>query len=144
MPPTDHPDLPAPGQGSLKPYLLRAIYQWAVDHRLTPQVLVDVEAADAGQVVVPPERVKNGRIVLNIDPQAVAGLEMGNDCLSFSARFAGKPFPVRIPVAAVAAIYCRENNQGIVFRGADGAPPAGGGETKTRGASPAARLKLVK
>ncbi len=133
--------------GSTKPYLLRAIYQWAVDHHLTPQLLVD---ADAEGVVVPKERVTDGRIVLNIHPQSVRGLEMGNEYLLFSTRFAGKPFAVRLPVAAVAAIFCRENGEGIAFRADDGEqtpPPTAtdsrdGAKRPTSASSP--HLKLVK
>ena len=111
---TDHGE---PNEGSTKPYLLRAIYEWAVDHGMTPQVLVD---AGVAEVVVPRDCIKDGRIVLTIHPRSVQGLQLGNEYLLFSTRFAGKPFEVCIPVAAVAAIYCRENGQGIVFQGEGG------------------------
>ena len=104
---------PEPDEGSAKPYLLRAIYEWAVDHRLTPQVLVD---AGVEGVVVPADFIKDGRIVLTIHPRSVQDLQMGNEYLQFSARFAGKPFAVCIPVPAIAAIYCRENSRGFVFQ----------------------------
>lgn len=103
------------GDGSTKPYLLRAIYDWAIDHHLTPQVLVDVNT-DAEQVIVPIDYIKEGRIVLTIHPQSVMDLEMGNQDLRFSARFTGKPFEICIPIAAVVAIYCKENGQGIAFQ----------------------------
>lgn len=104
------------GASSPKPYLLRAIYQWALDHHLTPQVLVD---AGADEVMVPQDYVQDGRIVLTIHPQSVARLDLGNRYVSFSARFAGRSFDVGFPVTAVAAIFCRENGQGLVFQ-ADG------------------------
>ena len=132
------------GDGSTKPYLLRAIYQWAIDQQLTPQVLVD---ADADHVEVPPGCVKDGRIVLTIHPQAVKRLEMGNQHLLFSARFAGKPFEICIPVAAILAIYCRENGQGIVFQsdGEQSPPPAYGKDGgKKPKESAVSHLKLVK
>lgn len=135
-------DPPGPGEHSLKPYLLRALYDWAVDHGLTPQVLVDV-AAGGGEVSVPAAQVKDGRIALNIHPRAVAGLEMGNERLAFSARFGGKKFAVRVPVTAVTAIFCRENGQGIAFQAGEDAatPPAGnaaaGTVGKTVGKTPA-------
>lgn len=71
--------------------------------------------AHVDEVVVPLDFVQDGRIVLTIHPSSVKGLEMGNQYLRFSARFAGKPFAVCVPVAAVTAIYCRENGQGMVF-----------------------------
>lgn len=102
---------------------------------MTPQVLVD---ADAEGVVVPADCVKDGRIVLTIHPQSVQALQIGNQHLRFSARFAGAPFAVCIPVTAVAAIYCRENGRGIVFQEADD-------DNKPKPAdSVAPHLKLVK
>ena len=145
----DH-DPPHLGDGSTKPYLLRAIHEWAVDHQITPQLLVD---AGAPGVVVPRNCVKDGRIVLTIHPNSVRNLDMGNEHLRFSARFAGKSFAVCIPVAAVTAIYCRENGRGIVFQEADGdgtTPPdpahqPGQPDPATKpGASASPRLKLVK
>lgn len=113
-----------PGDDSLKPYLLRALYDWAVDHDMTPQVLVDV-GGSREEVIVPAAQVKDGRIALNIHPRAVANLDMGNEHLAFSARFGGKAFAVCVPVAAVTAIFCRENGQGIAFQTGQDAPPAG-------------------
>jgi len=141
--PTDPPPGP-PGDSSLKPYLLRALYDWAVDHGLTPQVLVDV-AAGGDAVSVPAAQVKDGRIALNIHPRAVAGLEMGNDRLAFSARFGGKKFAVRVPVTAVTAIFCRENGQGIAFQaGEDSAkPPVAGNAADAPGATGKTVAKTV-
>ena len=104
---------PEPDDSSARPYLLRAIYQWAVDHGLTPQVLVETSVEG---VVVPTNRIKGGSIVLTIHPRSVQDLQMDNDYLQFSARFSGKPFAVSVPVPAIAAIYCRENGRGMVFR----------------------------
>jgi len=98
--------------GSSKPYLLRALHQWILDNGLTPHIIVDVKAPD---VEVPAGAEKDGKLVLNIAPRAVRGLEMGNEVFSFEARFAGAPHRVRVPVAAILAIYARENGQGMVF-----------------------------
>ncbi len=73
---------------SNRPYLIRALYEWLVDNALTPYLLVD---ADHEAVEVPQQFVSEGRIVLNIAPDAVVGLELGNEWISFSARFAGHP-----------------------------------------------------
>jgi stringent starvation protein B len=45
--------------------------------------------------------------------------EITNERLRFSARFRGSPFDVSVPVAAVLAIYARENGQGIFFKDAE-------------------------
>ena len=96
----------------IKLYLMRAVHDWAVDNRFTPQVLVDATAAG---VKVPMNYVQDGRIVLNVHPRSVEQLEFGDDALRFSARFGAQSQRVEIPHAAVLAIYARENSQGITF-----------------------------
>lgn len=97
---------------SQKPYLIRAIHQWLLDNACTPYVLVNT-LHDGVQV--PLDYVRDNRIVLNIAPDAIRDLHMDNAWISFSARFAGKPMDVFIPVAAVQAIYGKENNEGMFF-----------------------------
>lgn len=101
---------------STRPYLLRAIYEWIVDNGNTPHLLVDVSD---DRVQVPTQYVENGAIVLNVSPGAVRGLELGNEDITFSARFAGTPYDIFVPVDSVQAIYARENGQGI-FLGESG------------------------
>jgi len=96
-----------------KPYLLRAIYQWAIDNELTPQVLVD--ASHEG-VSVPSAYVKDGQILLNVHPQAVNDLALNNDDVSFSARFGGNKWDVFFPMTAALAVFTRENGRGIFFQ----------------------------
>ncbi len=97
---------------STRPYLLRALYEWLVDNSMTPHVLVDASKA---QVEVPVQFIKDDKITLNINPAAVRDLEIGNDYLSFSARFSGKAENILVPIAAVLAIYAQENGEGMVF-----------------------------
>ncbi len=97
---------------SNRPYLLRAIYDWISDNDLTPYVLVD--AGFAG-VRVPPQVVKNGQVVLNLAARAVASLDLGNEWISFQARFSGVSQAIQIPVRAVLALYAQENGQGMMF-----------------------------
>jgi stringent starvation protein B len=97
---------------SHRPYLLRALYEWIADNGLTPHLLVD---ATKPAVQVPRHAVKDGRIVLNVAQRAVAGLEMTNDIIRFSARFGGVSHAVSVPVSAVLAIYARENGQGMAL-----------------------------
>ncbi|WP_038088979.1 ClpXP protease specificity-enhancing factor [Acidihalobacter prosperus] len=104
---------------SSRPYLVRAIYQWVVDNHHTPHMLVDASGED---VQVPVQFVQEGRIVLNIAPQAVQALNLGDEYISFSARFAGKSQEVFVPVQRVMAVYSRENGQGMMF-GEDDTPP---------------------
>lgn len=95
-----------------RPYMLRAFYEWLVDNELTPHLVVD---ATLNGVRVPTEFIQDGQIILNVAPRAVGNLELGNDCVSFNARFGGKPHSVLVPVYAVQAIYARENGAGTMF-----------------------------
>ncbi len=95
-----------------RPYLLRAYYQWLLDNDLTPHLIVN---ADIPGVNVPLEHVQDGQIVLNIAPHAIGDIEMSNERVMFSARFGGKPFQLDVPMAAVVAIYARENSAGNMF-----------------------------
>jgi stringent starvation protein B len=96
---------------STKPYLLRALYEWCVDNGHTPYISVMVD----GRTHVPMEYVRDGEIVLNIGPLAASRLVIGNEMIECSARFSGTARELSIPVSAVAAIYARENGQGMSF-----------------------------
>jgi stringent starvation protein B len=110
---------------SLKPYLIRSIYEWIIDNNLTPHLLVDAENTDA---VLPQDFIDDGKIVLNIRPEAIQGLSLGNEEIQFHARFAGKSMHIITPIAAVMAIYAKENGKGMIFEQDDGEddepPPA--------------------
>lgn len=95
-----------------RPYLIRALYEWLADNNQTPYLLVDAEHKDAR---VPLDYVEDGRIVLDISMNAVRDLELGNEAISFNARFGGRPMQVYIPPAAVLGIYSKENRQGMLF-----------------------------
>lgn len=96
---------------STKPYLLRAIYEWCTDNGFTPYLAVVVDQ----KTRVPKEFVKDGEIVLNIGFSATSGLKMENDFIIFHARFGGVSREIVVPVENVAAIYARENGQGMAF-----------------------------
>jgi stringent starvation protein B len=97
---------------SNKPYLIRALYDWIIDNHLTPHILVN---ADYPGVQVPQEHVIQGRIVLNISPQACRGLHIENDRIVFTARFSGITVQIFLIPAAVFAIYAKENGRGMEF-----------------------------
>lgn len=98
---------------SRRPYLIRALYDWVLDNDLTPHLLV---AADAPGVDVPRRFVTDeGRITINVSPSAVRGLTLGNDWITFSARFSGRSHDISIPPGSVLALYARENGEGMLF-----------------------------
>lgn len=96
----------------LKPYLIRSIYEWIIDNNLTPHLLVDAGNTSA---ILPTEFIEDGKIVLNIRPEAIQGLSLGNEEIEFNARFSGKPMHIATPVISVLAIYAKENGKGMIF-----------------------------
>jgi stringent starvation protein B len=120
-----------PGMSSSRPYLVRAVYEWITDNSLTPYILVNAGNESA---IVPVEHINNGKIVLNIAPSAVRNLDMSNDGFQFDARFGGKSMTVSAPIAAVLAIYAKENGRGMVFteEGDGGSPPPAPTKLKTK------------
>ena len=113
---------------SSRPYLVRALYEWILDNACTPYLLVD--ATGAG-VEVPQQYVKNGQIVLNVAPGAVAGIDMSNDDIRFRGRFSGVAIDVFVPIGAVLGIYARENGQGMVFEPEQAPPPSSDDEPRS-------------
>lgn len=105
---------------SSQPYLLRAIFEWIVDNDMTPYILVN---ADMEDTQVPRQYVDDGKIVLNLAPQAVNDLQLTNEFVMFNARFSGKSMEVSFPISAVLAIYAKENGQGMVFGDGDNDQP---------------------
>ena len=97
---------------SNRPYLLRALFDWICDNGATPYLLVD---ASVPGVQVPTEHVEDGKIVLNIAPSAVRSLMIGDDTLSFDARFSGREMALAMPIGAVRAIFARETQEGMTF-----------------------------
>lgn len=108
-----------------RPYLLRALYEWIVDSGEVPNVLVD---AEIDGVVVPSEHVRDGQIVLNISPQAVRNLSLGNDYVMCEGRFSGRSVELILPIESVRAIYCRDSGQGLAFDDEDLLEGEGDGE----------------
>lgn len=129
------------GQPSRTPYFLRAFYEWASDAALTPQIIVNAEAAG---VNAPGGYAQDGRIVFNIGAEAVRDLRLGNEAVEFNARFGGLAQSVCVPITAVLGIYARETGEGIAFPeedapADDATPPSGNGNSSGR-----PQLKVVK
>jgi stringent starvation protein B len=97
---------------STKPYMIRALHEWCVDNGLTPHLLVAVDS----QTRVPMAYVKDGEIVLNINYSATKNLLIGNDAVTFSARFGGVANDLYVPMRAVRGVFARENGQGMFFQ----------------------------
>lgn len=105
---------------STKPYMLRAMHEWCVDNGLTPHLVVTVDA----NTQVPRAYVKDGEIVLNINYSATKNLLIGNEAITFSARFGGVANNIYVPMEAVRGIFARENGHGMFFDLAEGSEPS--------------------
>jgi stringent starvation protein B len=97
---------------SNRPYLLRALNEWIIDNGMTPYILVDAKFPGTS---VPKEFIQDGKIVLNISPAAVKDLIIDSERMTCNARFGGKSLGLQCPVAAISAIYARENGHGMIF-----------------------------
>ncbi|MBT3431966.1 MAG: ClpXP protease specificity-enhancing factor [Candidatus Thioglobus sp.] len=103
---------------SVAPYLIRAYHQWMEDSSLTPHILVDCSKEGT---IVPKPYIQQGKIVLNISTNASSNLTIGNQELSFKARFNNKSQEIHVPIDAVLSIYAGENGEGMFFEN-DGNP----------------------
>jgi stringent starvation protein B len=103
-----------------RPYLIRAVNEWLLDNHCTPHLLVNAEAPG---VDVPRQYIQDGKIVLNIGPNAVEGLRVTNEEVTFLARFSGVSQLVSLPISAVLAIYAKENGRGMMFGEEEGGGP---------------------
>jgi len=105
---------------SRRPYLLRAMHEWISDSNQTPHIVVD---ATQPAVEVPQQYIQGGKIILNVSLNATSALNLGNDYVSFRARFSGATHDIMVPIGAVLGIYARETGQGMIFSDADVPPP---------------------
>ena len=132
------------GMTSSRPYLLRALREWIVDNGQTPHLMVNAELPG---VTVPNQYVKDGKIVLNVSPEAIEDLTMSNQWVNFQARFSGVIQQIRLPIMSVEAIYAAENGRGMVFEHEptdhdDDTPPDHEPPKKGKGGRP--DLKVIK
>lgn len=125
---------------SNKPYMIRATHEWILDNQCTPYIVL---VADYPGVEVPQQFVRDGQITLNVSPSAVRGLQLTNEFISFTARFGGVPTEIVGPVAAVMAIFAKENGQGMGFE-VEASPPPIDPEPTQDGRSKRPALKVVK
>jgi len=96
---------------SMRPYLIRAVYEWCLDNNLTPYIIAVIN----DRTKVPLQYVDGGQIVLNLNPKSVGNLSMTNMDVSFNARFSGVSHHIYLPVDCIYGIYSKENGQGMFF-----------------------------
>ena len=96
---------------STKPYLVRGIYDWCIDLKLTPYITAKIIPG----VIAPKNYIKNNEIVLNLSQESTNKLIFDNDFISFSARFDGKNYDVFLPMKSIEGIYSKESGEGLFF-----------------------------
>ena len=64
---------------------------------------------------VPRDYVESGMIILNISPIATHKLDLTNNDISFTGRFAGSAMEIWVPIKNVLAIFPKETGQGVTF-----------------------------
>ena len=96
---------------STKPYLVRAIYEWCIAEQVTTFLLVKIDQ----NTIAPRAFIKDGKILLNLSPASIKDLLMGNEVITFTARFNGTPENLYLPISAVEGIYAKENGEGLFF-----------------------------
>lgn len=94
-----------------KPYILRALYDWALDSGYTPHIVAWVN----DRTQVPMQYVRDDEIVLNIGPIAAHNLTIDNKWVNFAARFSGVSHDIWIPVGHVISLFARETGEGMGF-----------------------------
>ena len=97
---------------TMKPYFVRAVYEWCVDKRRSPRLL-----ARADEKTGAPQRLaRDGKIVFNISPEAVRGLLINNDGVSFAARFSGgETREIALSMDDILAVFDGEEGRGVFF-----------------------------
>ncbi len=98
----------------IKPYLIRAYYQWICDSKCTPYLLVQ---ANLPHVMVPKQYIdtSDNSIVFNISPVAINQLVMNKYKVQFEASFDGSIQTIVIPNYAILGLYAQENDEGVMF-----------------------------
>lgn len=96
----------------IRPHLIQAYVNWIECNNLTTYMLVD---ASVKGTIVPVEKVKDGKIVLNLSSIATTRFQLSDEAVSFGARFSGRHWDIVVPIPAVLAVYGREDGKGIFF-----------------------------
>ena len=99
---------------SVKPYLVRAIYDWCVDNNLTPHMTARASPRNG---VAPnyADLAADGAVTFNISGDAVRNILVNGDGAAFTARFGGVTREIRVDMADIAAIFARETGHGLRF-----------------------------
>lgn len=96
---------------TLKPYLIEAFYNWAIDHNLTP--FIKTEKSQFNNL--PLEFSNEDYVVLNIGEKATSHFIFDSEGLSFNTNFSNNSFKVFINYNAISKIFTKETGYGLEF-----------------------------
>lgn len=95
---------------TLKPFLFQAYYNWILENKITPHLLVDCNFPG---VKVPKAYVKDGNIILSLLPEAIDGLKFQKRGISFKARFKGVSEDIFVPYVAMDQLIALETGSAL-------------------------------
>lgn len=95
----------------IRPYLIRAMIDWIVDSGNTPHLVV---ACGVQGVNVPAEYATDGKLVLNVSPNATRNLSVDTE-VHVDCRFRGQSAHIGVPVGSIVAVYAKESRMGMTF-----------------------------
>ena len=93
---------------SIRPYLIRAVYEWGVDNGLTPMLMVRERGTLQGAA-----KESDLLMLYNISPQAVRDLVVDEESIRFHTRVQGIAQDMVLDLVSVVRVYCRENKEGL-------------------------------
>ena len=98
----------------LKAYVVKATYDWLVDHGFTPYLLVDTEYDG---ITVPTNYIdEDKKILLDLSPQAIENIAITDNHIKFDATFDGEAMSLVIPIESVLEMFSKETEQGMYAR----------------------------
>ena len=101
---------------SNRKYILCAFRDWLNDQNLTPFIVLDAEFSG---VDVPSGFIgSDGRLCLDVSTDMVRDFIVTETLLSFRAQFKGSVHTLKIPLAALEFITCKEINSWVAWFGA--------------------------
>lgn len=100
----------------LRPYLIRAVYDWIVFNHFTPFLNVDPNIeSDKLKAPLPFFNMKGGLIIFDISPNIVDNLKVAEWSVSFDIAMERIPMHVFVPIQSTIAIYAKENSTGLIL-----------------------------
>ena len=98
----------------LRSYIIKSTYEWLIDHSFTPYLLVDTEYDN---INVPTNYIdEDGKILLDLSPQAIQNISLSDTEISFDATFDGEFMTVVVPIESILELSSKETEQGMYAR----------------------------